>query len=83
MVDVLGFECRKMSKSALPLKNMGGPEKQLIKKEALVKLLRWHFGHSDFRGNQLETIQAVLSGPCSLGISEVFTINVVCAMFNL
>ncbi|XP_057768312.1 ATP-dependent DNA helicase Q-like 3 [Salvia miltiorrhiza] len=51
-----------MSKSALPLQNVRGPEKQVTKKEALVKLLRWHFGHSDFRGNQLEAIQAVLSG---------------------
>lgn len=42
---------------------MCGPEKQVIKKEALVKLLRWHFGYSDFRGKQLEAIQAVLSGP--------------------
>ncbi|KAL1554985.1 ATP-dependent DNA helicase Q-like 3 [Salvia divinorum] len=51
-----------MSKSALPLQSVRGSEKQVIKKEALVKLLRWHFGHSDFRGNQLEAIQAVLSG---------------------
>ncbi|XP_047944090.1 ATP-dependent DNA helicase Q-like 3 isoform X2 [Salvia hispanica] len=51
-----------MSKSALPLQCVRGSEKQVIKKEALVKLLRWHFGHSDFRGNQLEAIQAVLSG---------------------
>ncbi|KAA8523341.1 hypothetical protein F0562_009764 [Nyssa sinensis] len=30
--------------------------------EALVKLLRWHFGHSEFRGRQLEAIEAVISG---------------------
>ncbi|KAL0345127.1 UNVERIFIED_CONTAM: ATP-dependent DNA helicase Q-like 3 [Sesamum radiatum] len=51
-----------MSKSSLPLQNVCGSEKQVIKKEALVKILRWHFGHSDFRGKQLEAIQAVLSG---------------------
>ncbi|CAI9766571.1 unnamed protein product [Fraxinus pennsylvanica] len=51
-----------MKKSPLPLQNLCGPEKQLIKKEHLVKLLRWHFGHSDFRGKQLEAIDAVLSG---------------------
>ncbi|KAL8503170.1 hypothetical protein ACS0TY_022060 [Phlomoides rotata] len=51
-----------MSKSPLPLQNVCGAEKQVIKKEALVKLLRWHFGFSDFRGKQLEAIQAVLSG---------------------
>ncbi|GFP99008.1 ATP-dependent DNA helicase q-like 3 [Phtheirospermum japonicum] len=51
-----------MSKSVLPLQNVCGAEKQVIKKEALVKLLRWHFGYSDFRGKQLEAIQAVLSG---------------------
>lgn len=53
-----------MSKSLLPLQNVRGPEQLVIKKEALVKLLRWHFGYSDFRGHQLEAIQAVLSGPC-------------------
>ncbi|KAL3625381.1 hypothetical protein CASFOL_030835 [Castilleja foliolosa] len=51
-----------MSKSKLPLQNVCGAEKQVIKKEGLVKLLRWHFGYSDFRGKQLEAIQAVLSG---------------------
>lgn len=51
-----------MKKSPLPLQNLCVPEKQLIKKENLAKLLRWHFGHSDFRGKQLEAIEAVLSG---------------------
>ncbi|CAA0840486.1 ATP-dependent DNA helicase Q-like 3 [Striga hermonthica] len=51
-----------MSKSPLPLQNVPGKEKQEIKKEALVKLLRWHFGYPDFRGKQLEAIEAVLSG---------------------
>ncbi|KAL6568885.1 ATP-dependent DNA helicase Q-like 3 [Orobanche hederae] len=49
-------------KNTVAPENVLGPEKQVVKKEALVKLLRWHFGHSDFRGNQLEAIQAVLSG---------------------
>ncbi|KAG8662857.1 hypothetical protein MANES_01G152300v8 [Manihot esculenta] len=51
-----------MKKSPLPLQNICGNEKKIIGKEALVKLLRWHFGFSDFRGKQLEAIQAVLSG---------------------
>lgn len=51
-----------MKKSPLPLKNICGPEKKAIGKEALVKLLRWHFGHANFRGKQLEAIEAVLSG---------------------
>ncbi|KAH9305477.1 hypothetical protein KI387_009881, partial [Taxus chinensis] len=32
------------------------------KKEWLLKLLQQYFGHSDFRGRQLEVIEAVLSG---------------------
>ncbi|XP_073034969.1 ATP-dependent DNA helicase Q-like 3 isoform X5 [Primulina eburnea] len=51
-----------MNKSPLPLDSICGAAKQVIKKEALVKLLRWHFGHSDFRGKQLEAIESVLSG---------------------
>ncbi|XP_031093532.1 ATP-dependent DNA helicase Q-like 3 isoform X2 [Ipomoea triloba] len=51
-----------MKKSPLPLKNICGPEKKSIGKEALVKLLRWHFGYANFRGKQLEAIEAVLSG---------------------
>ncbi|KZV33501.1 ATP-dependent DNA helicase Q-like 3-like [Dorcoceras hygrometricum] len=51
-----------MNKSTLPLHSVCGAGKQMIKKEALVKLLRWHFGHSDFRGKQLEAIESVLSG---------------------
>lgn len=50
-------------KSPLPMQNLCGPEKQKIGKDVLVKLLRWHFGHSEFRGKQLEAIEAVLSGP--------------------
>uniref|UniRef100_A0A5B7BZP2 DNA 3'-5' helicase n=1 Tax=Davidia involucrata TaxID=16924 RepID=A0A5B7BZP2_DAVIN len=51
-----------MKKSPLPLQNICGTEKRICGKEALVKLLRWHFGHSEFRGNQLEAIEAVISG---------------------
>ncbi|KAH0651812.1 hypothetical protein KY284_031724 [Solanum tuberosum] len=51
-----------MNKSLLPLQSNCGRPKNVIGKEALVKLLRWHFGHSDFRGKQLEAIEAVLSG---------------------
>lgn len=52
-----------MKKSPLPLQNICGSDKQISEKEALTKLLRWHFGHAEFRGKQLEAIQAVLSGP--------------------
>ncbi|XP_057432749.1 uncharacterized protein LOC130725549 [Lotus japonicus] len=51
-------------KTLLPFNN-GDPTKKKVSlcgKEALVKLLRWHFGYPDFRGQQLEAIQAVLSG---------------------
>ncbi|XP_024181896.1 ATP-dependent DNA helicase Q-like 3 isoform X2 [Rosa chinensis] len=52
-----------MKKSPLPLQNASGASKnQKLGKEALVKLLRWHFGHPEFRGKQLEAIEAVLSG---------------------
>lgn len=62
-----------MSKSPLPLQNVCGSGKQVIKKEALVKILRWHFGHSDFRGKQLEAIQAVLSG--SVVVSKIIDVH--------
>lgn len=51
-----------MKKSPLPLQSPGCSKKQIYSKEALVKLLRWHFGHADFRGKQLDAIEAVLSG---------------------
>ncbi|KAI4335195.1 hypothetical protein L6164_013865 [Bauhinia variegata] len=55
-----------MQKSTLPLKNVKNAnenkKKLLHSKEALVKLLRWHFGYPEFRGKQLDAIQAVLSG---------------------
>lgn len=59
-----------MKKSPLPLQNICGNEKKIIGKEALVKLLRWHFGFSDFRGKQLEAIQAVLSGTLKDTLSQ-------------
>ncbi|CAG7898745.1 unnamed protein product [Brassica rapa] len=51
-----------MKKSPLPVQNVNRSDKNVAGKEALVKLLRWHFGHGDFRGKQLEAIQAVVSG---------------------
>ncbi|XP_021750141.1 ATP-dependent DNA helicase Q-like 3 isoform X1 [Chenopodium quinoa] len=51
-----------MKKSPLPVQNICGTPKNKYGKEALVKILRWHFGHSEFRGKQLEAIEAVLSG---------------------
>ncbi|XP_039010313.1 ATP-dependent DNA helicase Q-like 3 [Hibiscus syriacus] len=52
-----------MKKSPLPVQNLTCREKQRnCGKEALVKLLRWNFGHPDFRGNQLEAIETVLLG---------------------
>ncbi|XP_023635447.1 ATP-dependent DNA helicase Q-like 3 [Capsella rubella] len=51
-----------MKKAPLPVQNVHRSDKNVAGKEALVKLLRWHFGHADFRGKQLEAIQAVASG---------------------
>ena len=51
-----------MKKSPLPVQTIRGSDKQVCGKEGLVKLLRWHFGYADFRGTQLDAIQAVLSG---------------------
>ncbi|XP_023746068.1 ATP-dependent DNA helicase Q-like 3 isoform X2 [Lactuca sativa] len=50
-----------MKKALLPAKTIS-KEKQISGKEALTKLLRWHFGHLEYRGKQLEAIEAVLSG---------------------
>lgn len=57
-------------KSPLPLIDANPNKKKvpLHSKEALVKLLRWNFGYADFRGSQLEAIQAVLSGAIYLFI---------------
>lgn len=72
-----------MKKSPLPLQNICGPEKRKIGKEALVKLLRWNFGYSEFRGKQLEAIEAVLSGPiqCSWNSFMTFVVGVIFFFF--
>ncbi|KAJ6682289.1 DNA HELICASE RECQ FAMILY MEMBER [Salix koriyanagi] len=52
-----------MKKSPLPMvQNTSSKDEKRTKKETLVKLLRWHFGYQEFRGKQLEAIEAVLSG---------------------
>jgi superfamily II DNA helicase RecQ len=52
-----------MKKSSLPMvQNTSSKDEKRARKETLVKLLRWHFGYQDFRGKQLEAIEAVLSG---------------------
>jgi hypothetical protein len=52
-----------MKKSPLPMvQNTSSKDEKRTRKETLVKLLRWHFGYQDFRGKQLEAIEAVLSG---------------------
>ncbi|KAL4571812.1 hypothetical protein LXL04_018577 [Taraxacum kok-saghyz] len=50
-----------MKKALLPVKSIS-KETKISGKEALTKLLRWHFGHPEYRGKQLEAIEAVLSG---------------------
>ncbi|KAI7740364.1 hypothetical protein M8C21_009437 [Ambrosia artemisiifolia] len=50
-----------MKKALLPVNNIS-KERKVSGKEALTKLLRWHFGHSAYRGKQLEAIESVLSG---------------------
>lgn len=61
-VFVESVSCSGMKKSPLPVQSVSGTEKKVCGKEALVKLLRWHFGHAEFRGRQLEAIEAILSG---------------------
>ncbi|GKE66419.1 ATP-dependent DNA helicase Q-like 3 isoform X1 [Tanacetum coccineum] len=48
-----------MKKALLPVKTK---DKKITDKQGLTKLLRWHFGHTQFRGKQPEAIQSVLSG---------------------
>ncbi|KAI3505685.1 hypothetical protein L1887_27859 [Cichorium endivia] len=50
-----------MKKRLLPVKTISN-EKKISGKEALTKLLRWHFGHPEYRRKQLEAIEVVLSG---------------------
>lgn len=51
-----------MEKSILPVVTSNRTEKQTFGKEYLENLLKQHFGHSEFRGKQLEAIEAVLNG---------------------
>lgn len=58
---VLWFQLA-MEKSILPVVTSNRTEKQTFGKEYLENLLKQHFGHSEFRGKQLEAIEAVLNG---------------------
>lgn len=40
----------------------GSRKKEVSGRDALLKLLRWHFGYAEFRGKQLEAIETVMSG---------------------
>ncbi|XP_077236388.1 DEAD/DEAH box RNA helicase family protein [Tasmannia lanceolata] len=51
-----------MEKSPLPVVNLVDAKKQRYVKEGLLKLLKQYFGYSEFRGKQLDAIEAVLSG---------------------
>ncbi|KAJ8500369.1 hypothetical protein OPV22_010921 [Ensete ventricosum] len=51
-----------MKKSILPVKNEKGSVSEILAKEDLQKLLKHYFGYSEFRGEQLQVINAVLSG---------------------
>nr|XP_009391726.1 PREDICTED: ATP-dependent DNA helicase Q-like 3 isoform X1 [Musa acuminata subsp. malaccensis] len=51
-----------MKKSILPVKNEKGSGTKILAKEDLQKLLKHYFGYSEFRGKQLQAINAVLSG---------------------
>uniref|UniRef100_A0A7N0UWE2 ATP-dependent DNA helicase n=2 Tax=Kalanchoe fedtschenkoi TaxID=63787 RepID=A0A7N0UWE2_KALFE len=56
---VLWFRKCEMKKPLVP---PGAGNKEVTGREALLKLLRWHFGYAEFRGKQLEAIQTVMSG---------------------
>ncbi|OVA05616.1 hypothetical protein BVC80_7003g3 [Macleaya cordata] len=55
-----------MKKSPLRVQSLAKMENQFCGKEGLVKLLKQHFGYSEFRGKQLEAIEAILSGLVNL-----------------
>lgn len=67
-----------MKKSPLAFQNIcqSPKKKQIYEKEALVKLLRWHFGHAQFRDKQLDAIQAVLSGQNHIEI--IYNVLIIC-----
>ncbi|KAK1301890.1 ATP-dependent DNA helicase Q-like 3 [Acorus calamus] len=50
-----------MKKALLPIQDMGAQEEESFGKAKLEKLLKQHFGYSEFRGKQLEAIEAVLA----------------------
>ncbi|KAI3891669.1 hypothetical protein MKW92_021827, partial [Papaver armeniacum] len=54
-----------MRKFLLPMQNVDNTKKKKNDswdKESLVKILKQHFGYSEFRGKQLPAIEAILSG---------------------
>ncbi|KAI3833223.1 hypothetical protein MKW92_023685, partial [Papaver armeniacum] len=54
-----------MRKFLLPMQNVDNTKKKKNEswdKESLVKILKQHFGYSEFRGKQLPAIEAILSG---------------------
>lgn len=80
------FVNQKMKKSPLAMQSTSQTQrnKPLHEKEALVKLLRWHFGHAQFRDKQLDAIQAVLSGHNQIyKINYSFSYNLIKAIINL
>lgn len=61
LASIKPLRTAEMKKALLPVKTIS-KEKKISGREALTKLLRWHFGHPEYRGKQLEAIEAVLSG---------------------
>ncbi|CAL9182794.1 unnamed protein product [Musa hybrid cultivar] len=62
MFNLIYFVHLVMKKSILPVKNEKGSGNKILAKEDLQKLLKHYFGYSEFRGKQLQAINAVLSG---------------------
>ena len=57
-------------KKALPLKGGSSGSRHGAKSpKDLENVLKQYFGYSEFRGRQLEAIEAVLSGPITDGVS--------------
>lgn len=58
-------------KKALPLKGGSAGSRHGMKSpKELESVLKQYFGYSEFRGRQLEAIEAVLSGPHSAPVSR-------------